>query len=326
MDILCVGMYRACSTWQYEVAAHLLEQSHGGQRLGYVCGDEYARLPANNRSGTGWRILKCHEGHPAFRSALHSGNALALYAIRDPRDVVYSMMHKRQQSFETFLTQGMIHQILANDQEWTERVSGARLDQRYEQIIAEPATSVLEIAQFIGKAISRRQAGHIASEYSFEANQRRTRQTADSLRAAGLDLADPSNAIVQDDNTLLHWNHMRQGKVGDWCARANLSERYVMACLLNGWLQNHGYAPEPADLASSTLSTSEQMRLQAKMAWGSVRCQLRCMALYHPGTGRVVKRALGLQPRDVARPASAIVGPHQSKAVAERTNSTISSI
>ena len=30
MDVLCVGMYRACSTWQYEVTAHLTERHRRG--------------------------------------------------------------------------------------------------------------------------------------------------------------------------------------------------------------------------------------------------------------------------------------------------------
>jgi len=312
MDILCVGMYRACSTWQYEVAAHLLERNQGSQRLGYVTGEEYARLPVNKDSRQTWRVLKCHEGHPAFRLALTQGRALALYAIRDPRDVVYSMLHKRHLSFETFLAQGMIHQIVANDQEWTNRVTGPRLDQRYELIIADAATAVLQIADFLRFELSREDATRIAAEYSFEANKRRTQQTAENLKAAGLDLANPTNAIVQDDTTLLHWNHMRQGQVGGWRDRVTPSERYVMARLLNRWISDHAYTPEHADELRSRLTASVRMRLDAKMAWGAVRCTLRCLALYHPRTGRIAKQMLGLQPRDVATPVSAIVGPHQA--------------
>ena len=33
-DVLCGGMYRACSTWQYEVAAHLIERLHGWPATG----------------------------------------------------------------------------------------------------------------------------------------------------------------------------------------------------------------------------------------------------------------------------------------------------
>ena len=49
LDVLCGGMYRACSTWQYEVAAHLIEQYLGGQRLGYFTGEQYATLVRQTR-------------------------------------------------------------------------------------------------------------------------------------------------------------------------------------------------------------------------------------------------------------------------------------
>ena len=42
-DVICAGMYRACSTWQYEVVGHLVEQRLKGRRLGYVTGDGYSR-------------------------------------------------------------------------------------------------------------------------------------------------------------------------------------------------------------------------------------------------------------------------------------------
>ncbi len=43
VDVICAGMYRACSTWQYEVVAHLLEHHRSGRRLGYLTAEEYAR-------------------------------------------------------------------------------------------------------------------------------------------------------------------------------------------------------------------------------------------------------------------------------------------
>ena len=41
VDIFCSGMYRACSTWQYEVVAHILERRDKGRRLGYLNGEQY---------------------------------------------------------------------------------------------------------------------------------------------------------------------------------------------------------------------------------------------------------------------------------------------
>ena len=42
MYVICAGMYRACSTWQYEVIAHLIESHWNGIRLGYLTGRRFA--------------------------------------------------------------------------------------------------------------------------------------------------------------------------------------------------------------------------------------------------------------------------------------------
>ena len=52
VDVICGGMYRACSTWQYEVVAHLIERHAGGQRLGYMTSDQYAAHLRRDASGT----------------------------------------------------------------------------------------------------------------------------------------------------------------------------------------------------------------------------------------------------------------------------------
>ena len=94
-------MYRACSTWQYEVVSHLVEQDLEGERLGYVCGESYESLGrlATGRAERGgcnpWRVLKSHEGARSFSRALESGQALAVYVYRDLRDVIFSLIHKR---------------------------------------------------------------------------------------------------------------------------------------------------------------------------------------------------------------------------------------
>src|SRR5689334_6566578 len=103
MYVLCAGMYRACSTWQYEVIAHLLERHRDGRRLGYMTGEEFAALEKRDPRGEGWLVLKSHEGHRRFARAIAEGRAVTIYAHRDLRDVVFSMLHKRGVSFEQFV-------------------------------------------------------------------------------------------------------------------------------------------------------------------------------------------------------------------------------
>ena len=101
VDVICAGMYRACSTWQYEVVAHLLERHRSGRRLGYLTAEEYAResrvdvqcRPRKRPAVGDWRVFKSHDADGCFSRAIGQGRAVVVYAYRDVRDVVFSLMH-----------------------------------------------------------------------------------------------------------------------------------------------------------------------------------------------------------------------------------------
>lgn len=300
MDVLCVGMYRACSTWQYEVIAHLLERHRGGQRLGYVTGEGYAALDDSEGDARRWRVLKSHEGHRRFATALAEGRARAVYAHRDIRDAAYSLMHKRGVRFEDLLRQGMIHQILANDRFW--RAQPGLLVQRYEGLIADPVAGVEELADYLGIALAAGEADEVAREYSFQANRRRTLRLGARLRAAGVDLKRPANFQFYDGQTLLHWNHLRQGRAGYWRTEATPRQRAILARFCNDWLRAHGYEAEPARATRRPLLATIQD--EAALARGRLACTLRCLSLRHPKAARIGKRLLGIATEPpAARPA-----------------------
>ena len=293
MDVLCVGMYRACSTWQYEVAAHLVERYRTGRRLGFVQSDEYTR-GANGA----WRVLKSHEGGPAFRKALGKKRALAIYAIRDPRDVVYSMLHKRNQDFETFLRQGMIHQIFANHRFWMQFPRAHVLLQRYEEIVADPSRAVGEIAAHLGISLPQASCRALAAEYSFKENKRRTELTARRMVESGLSLDDPENIVRYDARSLLHWNHMRDGQIGSWRGIATPRELSILAAIAGPWIVEYGYA-EREELEAVPNATVED---QWAIAHGWMNCRLRCASLQYPKLSGFIKRRLGLKATFQASP------------------------
>ena len=117
MDVICCGMYRACSTWQYEVVGHLIEWRRKGLRLGLRRG---ARLRPWPRPGR-FRVLKCHDKHPNFSRAIDRRRRVAVYSYRDLRDVVDSMRHKAGRPFEALMGEGLVHRILENDRYWMSR-------------------------------------------------------------------------------------------------------------------------------------------------------------------------------------------------------------
>jgi hypothetical protein len=301
IDVVCAGMYRACSTWQYEVVAHLLESHHGGRRLGYLTCEQYAELlhgdsgARNAPEGAAWRVLKSHEGDRTFARALRAGSARAVYAYRDVREVAFSMMHKRSMSFEQLLRQGIIHQILANDRFWT-RQPGV-LVQRYEDLLADPVSGVLALAHHLGIELAYGAAARIAEEYSQESNRARTEALKQRLHHAGIDLESTANVQICDATTLLHWNHMRPGNAS-WRDQASPRQVDHLHRLCGRWLEARGYLEPfgaPAASAERRGSLGEVARGQLDLMAARTNFLARAASLRFPRAARGLKRVLGIR-------------------------------
>jgi hypothetical protein len=296
-------MYRACSTWQYEVVGHLVEHHLGGRRIGYVTGESYANLTRRGQErGTGgdrpyWRVLKSHEGHRSFARALLSGDCLAVYAFRDLREAIFSLMFKRGATFVELLRRGTIHQILANDRFW--RAQPRVLVQRYEELIADPVTAVVQLARHIGLGVTRREATEIADEFSLESNQRRIDELRRRMEQAGIDLSQSRHLQVWDPVTLLHWNHLRPDGAGSWRTEASPRERSLLERMCGTWLRSNGYALATEENSQPRVSTSWSDRLlgirdEGNLALGRTHFFLRSAAEGFPLAARVLKQLLRL--------------------------------
>lgn len=285
VDVICCGMYRACSTWQYEVAVHLVETKLAGERLGYLSGEEYQ---ARASTGTDHvRVFKSHDAAAALGRALDQGRAIGLYAYRDLRDVVFSLMHKRGLSFRGLVRQGMIQRILANDRYWRRRPGV--LVQRYEDLLSEPAAGVEAIAGRLGIELEPGEAERIAGEYSREANRSRTRALAHRLHEAGVDLQSASSAQICDPGTLLHWNHLREAGDGAWRVLATPRQLAILDRMCGKWLEEHGYARERG---STAIDSRERIKDECDLAIGWARFVMGSMAARLPGAARFLKKVL----------------------------------
>ena len=128
MYIICAGMIRSCSTWQYMVLSDLVERYKHGERSGFIDGAQYATVKArdleNERgvvdSCVNWRVVKVHEEDEEFAKDLLCGTARAVYSFRDLRDVTFSLMRLRMLSFdELVFDQGLLDIIIKSHYFWT---------------------------------------------------------------------------------------------------------------------------------------------------------------------------------------------------------------
>ena len=304
--VFCGGMYRACSTWQYEIASRLIEERLGGRRIGYLTGRELAELDdrRDRRAETErqrsdqpwpppnaeWLVVKSHEESPRIARILSENRGLAIYAYRDLRDVVFSMMHKRGVAFETFVAQGMIHQILANDRFWMSRPRV--LVQRYDDLIGDPASAARRLAGHLGLTLSVDESESLAREFSREANQERAKAFRNRLIADGVNLDDPANQQLSDPETLLHWNHVREGQPKTWRELATPAQQRILAKLCGRWLMDRGYETDRAwapDSKRWRFDAAEQMLFSQARWHGS----LQRLSLRFPNASARLKTWLG---------------------------------
>src|SRR4051794_14505073 len=101
MYVISTGMTRACSSWPYEVIAHLIESHWNGIRLGSLKGERFAAFDDHWAERACWSVLKTDDADPRFEAILAEGRAVAVYTYRDIRDVIFSLVQKRRAKFET---------------------------------------------------------------------------------------------------------------------------------------------------------------------------------------------------------------------------------
>jgi hypothetical protein len=241
MYVLCVGMNRAASTWQYNVVSDLVECHHGGARLGFFqTGAQFAAHERSAGKRDGWHVLKAHDRHPVYAGALAAGRALAVYSYRDLRDLAYSLMHKCSADFDrVVLEDRYLHNCLDNDRFWTAQPRTLR--QLYERIVADPVAAIGELAEHIRVTLDPGEALALAERYSLSANRQRAAELAQRLCADGVDLGDPANTLSYDEHTQLHWNHIRDGRPGAWREQTSPRERALLAGICGDWLIDRGY-------------------------------------------------------------------------------------
>lgn len=234
--LVCAGMYRSCSTWQYAVASQLVVDRLGGIRLGFMEGTQFGPMrDGGNDEHSRPGVLKTHDASPSFDAAAWR----VLYAYRDLRDVAFSYMAKFRVTFEEMASRGVLTKILENDAFW--RAQPGVLCQRYEEIVSDPARGVAEIAGHLGLELSEKDCQALAREYSWEANLCRAMAVKRKAEREGVELGGPAGSSPHDPVTLLHWDHLRVGRGRNWRQLASRRECELLAQLCGHWLVANNY-------------------------------------------------------------------------------------
>jgi len=90
---------------------------------------------------------------------------------------------------------------------------------------------------------------------------------------------------------LLHWNHIREGRVGAWQAQATPRQRLVLALLCGAWLKARGYEANDG-WALNSVAVIDRLSRELE---GLRRANAECQALMEADLRRTEDRLAGLE-------------------------------
>lgn len=206
MFVLCDGMLRSGSTWSFNVTVELLRSCDPATKTFGLYSEDPAVLRAATKPRKSHLVIKSHNPDPATRELCRSGALKAIYTWRHPYDAVASAVRMFNQSAEYWMS------ALRNTLRlWTfHRSTQSACIISYEEIVRAPEETLQAIASHLQLPVERRQLSDIAAMTSLERVKRFSRDI-DTLEQGRVVRKD---GHTFDRETLLHHNHVRDGRCG----------------------------------------------------------------------------------------------------------------
>lgn len=206
MVVLCNGMLRSGSTWSFNVALELVKSYQPERKIFGFYNDNPAVLFAATRPRFSNLVIKSHTPDPSTYELCRTGAIKAIYTWRDPYDVIVSAMRMFGDSAEHWMA------VLRNSLRlWSfHRAAGSACIVSYESIVHAPLASLNAIAAYLGIHIEPEEAHRIAQATSLEQVKGFSQQITDLAQERVV----RKDGYVFDRRTLLHQNHIRDGRIG----------------------------------------------------------------------------------------------------------------
>ena len=208
MLLVIAGMRRSGSTLAYQIGCAIT--SSGLRKM--------SELPKGIENDPNWHVVKTHRYHPDMLQGIESGKVKAICTIRDPRDIVVSMMSMRNKSFDNTISR--LNFEIHEHKLWTENASTFRYEDFYNNI----ELLIKGISSVIGTEVSQEEINKISERFSFENNRTRSQQ------------------IVKTESDYMFPGHIQDGIVGKWKVYLDGKQaRQVKDLVGMEWLEKHGY-------------------------------------------------------------------------------------
>ncbi|HZU24856.1 MAG TPA: hypothetical protein VFA04_05000 [Bryobacteraceae bacterium] len=228
MVVLCDGMIRSGSTWSFNVVRALL-RADGSKKVYGLYNENPAVVHSAIRPRSSHVVIKSHSLDPSVYDLCRSGMVKPIYTWRHPYDAAVSAMRMFGHSLEHWISP--LRNALRI---WSfHRSTGCGLVVSYKLIMTDPQSTVATIAEYLGLRLGSGAISGIVEANSLE----RVRALARDFTALDQSKVVHENGCVYHRETLLHSNHIRDGRIGYGLEYLSSSE----LAQIDAALQEEGY-------------------------------------------------------------------------------------
>lgn len=233
MWIFAGGMQRSASTLQYQIASSIVEHYCVGNRVTWVNTNDHETF-LEQHDGDRMMVFKSHTLSKSIRHRLNNGSAKALYIYRDIRDVVSSIKEKFNISRTIDETRELALSLIKSYEDWMS--NRGTYSSRYEDVINDISTEIKNIAKHIHVDIDREFTQNIAKGLSIDNQIKLIKNNKNSNRFVSI-----NENITFDSHSLLHTNHITNGRAGRYKENLSTAEIKVVEEVASEWLLKNGY-------------------------------------------------------------------------------------
>lgn len=149
MLLICAGMMRSGSVVQFQLAGAVVNHLGIGSIVKPRDGDEFDANVNRWAFADEWYVAKLHDYRESIKRGHDHGRVKVVMVIRDPRDIMVSLMNFRQDSFETMQHAPVFPNNLKNHKRWSEAIHASNFRcVKYEEMVKDLANEVAEIEYY----------------------------------------------------------------------------------------------------------------------------------------------------------------------------------
>jgi hypothetical protein len=235
--ILCGGMYRSGSTYQFNIASAIVELRGLGGRAVY---SDYQSNPSRyikslSDKSKSHLVLKCHDLPNEYGVFSKSHEIRCFSSFRDIYDVVASWQAMNRRRLTTKEGLQFARMAVTSFAKWEQLSDGVVKIFSYDRMIAEPKMTCRLMGEFLGVELSDTEIDSIADKCSVASLKTRLDNATEKE-------ITKHEKMAWDSQTLVHLTHFNGGTSGK--GKNELHEELLIALKseFTDWQLTHGFS------------------------------------------------------------------------------------